>query len=158
MDDSYERGGGGVSSFLWVRGMQLLAIFMFLVMIQHQAYDSAAITVLGLVQCTNMYVQSCPRMACTSLIDHMNPLADVAMEPHVEDINGWSMSTQLDQNQQRQLGELLHAHKSAFAYSEADISGYTGVDGPCTIDVHTDKPTIPWYLYCCLYHFLQTLH
>ena len=78
---------------------------MFLVMIQHQAYGSAAITVLGFVHCTNRYVQSCPRMACTSLIDHMNPLADVALEPHVEDINGWSMSTQLDQNQQRQLGE-----------------------------------------------------
>ena len=40
-------------------------------------------------------------------------------------------------------GLQLASSSSRFtARTESDITGYHGVDGPCTIETHTDKPTI----------------
>ena len=88
-------------------------------------------------------VASVSRVVTTpSIIDQMNPLADIpAMEGMIEK-DGWHVSDKLTEEEQAQLVNMLNQNRAAFAYTEADITGYHGVDGPCTIETHTDKPTI----------------
>ncbi|XRA98835.1 transposon Ty3-G Gag-Pol polyprotein [Pycnococcus provasolii] len=69
------------------------------------------------------------------MIDALVPYGDTTAEDEVEDHDGWSVATRLTAEQKQELAAVLNAHRGAFAWSNEDIPGYHGVDGPFKIEI-----------------------
>ena len=57
------------------------------------------------------------------------------------DVDGWKLSSALSEAEQGQLAALLNEYRDVFAFNNADITGYKGVEGPFEIPLVDEEPT-----------------
>ncbi|XRB11606.1 transposon Ty3-G Gag-Pol polyprotein [Pseudoscourfieldia marina] len=69
------------------------------------------------------------------------PWGEVEAEEAYEECQGWKLSSRLTPVQREELASLLTAHKEAFAFSNAEIVGYKGEQGPFEIPLSDDGST-----------------
>lgn len=132
----------------WMAGAVLTVLLAWLVLFEVKMWLA---TVVALTLVGGAHVKRQVWAVCTvtsetkvaprrpaRLIDAMTPYGDVGLEESVETRDGWMVASRLTEEQKVELLELLNRNKGAFAWSNDDIPGYSGVDGPFKIDV-TDK-------------------